>query len=177
MIKNPYEEQIAQAARKWGIDPRLLTWQVCQESQFKADAVSDCGAIGLLQLLPTTARELGVAVEDLYVADKNLQAGARYLRLQYNHFPEIHLVSERWKFALAAYNCGRGYINKALEINRGARRRFPLVWDLVKCYLMHPACLISSRRPDAVQVIDYVYRIWRAYEAELKRPPEDFPAA
>ncbi|HSK98199.1 MAG TPA: lytic transglycosylase domain-containing protein, partial [Euzebyales bacterium] len=93
----PHIERIA---RRNDLDPRLLTALVKQESGFRADAGSPAGAIGLTQLMPGTARELGV---DPYDPLANLEGGARYLRSQLDRFGSVPL-------ALAAYNAGPGRV-------------------------------------------------------------------
>ena len=91
---------IEQAARRHGLDPRLLAALVKQESGFRADARSHAGAIGLTQLMPGTARELGVDPHDPIA---NLDGGARYLSQQLDRFGSVPL-------ALAAYNAGPGRV-------------------------------------------------------------------
>lgn len=108
------------AARLWPeADWRLIKAQVATESGFRPLAVSPCGAVGLLQLMPATFAELTQAGH-ITDCDDNLAAGIRYLRRQFEHFPEIPDEAERLKFALAAYNGGRGYVNRALELARRA---------------------------------------------------------
>lgn len=94
---------IEQAARRHGLDPRLLAALVKQESGFHADAGSHAGAIGLTQLMPGTARELGVDPHDPIA---NLDGGARYLSQQLDRFGSVPL-------ALAAYNAGPGRVAAA----------------------------------------------------------------
>ena len=93
----PHIERIA---RRNGIDPQLLAALVKQESGFQADVRSHAGAIGLTQLMPATARELGVNPNDPIA---NLEGGARYLRSQLDRFGSAPL-------ALAAYNAGPGRV-------------------------------------------------------------------
>jgi soluble lytic murein transglycosylase-like protein len=96
----PAMESAAAAA---GIDVRLLASLVKQESAFRADARSHAGAIGLGQLMPGTARELGVDPHD---PQQNLNGAARYLRSQLDRFGSVEL-------ALAAYNAGPGRVARA----------------------------------------------------------------
>lgn len=91
------------AAQSAGIDPDLFLRLVQQESAFNPAAVSPVGAMGLAQLMPATAQELGVDPNDPI---QNLQGGARYLRQQLDTFggdPSL---------ALAAYNAGAGNVRK-----------------------------------------------------------------
>lgn len=147
-----------------GIDWRLIKCQVNQESSFNPRAVSSCGAIGLLQLLPATAEEVGFTRDELYIPEKNLRAGVIYLYRQYYRFPEIPEPVERIKFALASYNGGRGYINAALSLARKSSGPWR-EWNYAKAFLAHPACNVNGRRPDYGQIIGYVDRIWSSYTA------------
>jgi soluble lytic murein transglycosylase-like protein len=99
----PYASEIAAAADANGVDRLLLTALVRAESNFDPDVTSRAGARGLAQLMPGTARLLGLRVssrvDERIVPAKNLDAGARYLRAQLDRFRRIRL-------ALAAYNAG-----------------------------------------------------------------------
>ncbi len=145
-----------------GIDWQLIKCQVGQESSFNPRAVSSCGAIGLLQLLPATAEELGFTRDALYIPERNLRAGITYLYRQYYRFPEIPNPVERVKFALASYNGGRGYINAALSLARKSSGPWR-EWNYTKAFLAHPGCRVDGKRPDYGQIIGYVDRIWSSY--------------
>ena len=92
----PYLDMARAAARKHGVPEDLFLRLVQQESGWNSRAVSHKGAIGLAQLMPGTARQLGVDPHD---PQQNLDGGARDLRTQYNTF-------QNWRLALAAYNAG-----------------------------------------------------------------------
>jgi hypothetical protein len=98
-----YVELARQKALKYGIDPDLFVRQIQAESSFNPKAVSSAGAIGLGQIMPATAKELGINPED---PDQNLEGAARYMRQQLDTFGEYPL-------ALAAYNAGAGNVRKA----------------------------------------------------------------
>lgn len=157
-------------------DWRLIKAQMLQESGANPHAVSPVGARGLLQLMPATAQELGLKDGEVFDIEQNLMAGIRYLRIQYTHFPEIPSHDEKLKFSLAAYNGGRGYVNKAMELAyeaqvgaempRGHKGALPgkwQTWDFTKDYLKSPDCLVNGRRPDWKQMTDYVEKIWANY--------------
>lgn len=91
-----YLDAAKQAARRHGVPEDLFLRLVQQESGWNPKAVSHKGATGLAQLMPATARRLGV---DMHDPDDNLDGGARYLRMMYDRFGD-------WKLALAAYNAG-----------------------------------------------------------------------
>ncbi|WP_254453130.1 lytic transglycosylase domain-containing protein [Ruegeria atlantica] len=88
--------EVRAAAHRHGIPADLFMTLIWQESRFRADAVSPKGAIGFAQLMPGTARDLGV---DPKAPAENLDGGARYLAAQYRAFGT-------WELALAAYNAG-----------------------------------------------------------------------
>ena len=90
------------AARRHGIPQDLFLRLVQQESGWNPRARSHTGAYGLAQLMPTTARSLGV---DPRKPDENLEGGARYLAQQYRKFGS-------WRLALAAYNAGPHAVEK-----------------------------------------------------------------
>ena len=98
-------------ARNYQLDPALLAAVIYQESKFKADAKSSSGAIGLMQLLPDTAKGIAVhtggsqfRVEDLYDPEINVRYGSWYLR---------HLLDKYGdeRTALAAYNAGQDNVD------------------------------------------------------------------
>ena len=99
-----WQGRVAELAAKYDISPALLEAVIWQESRWRTDAVSPVGARGLAQLMPGTARDLGVNPDD---PAANLEGGARYLRQQLDAFGGD---VER---ALAAYNAGPGRVVRA----------------------------------------------------------------
>jgi soluble lytic murein transglycosylase-like protein len=104
-----YAGMVEQAASLAGISPALLSALVWKESRWNAAAVSPKGAIGLTQLMPGTARELGVNPNDPF---QNLVGGARYFRQVLDAFD--YDVEK----ALAAYNAGPDRVRKANGVPR-----------------------------------------------------------
>jgi soluble lytic murein transglycosylase-like protein len=99
-----YTAKIAELAARFDLSPSLLEALVWQESRWRENAVSPVGARGLAQLMPGTARYLGVNSEDPF---QNLEGGARYLREQLDRF------DGNLEKALAAYNAGPGRVERA----------------------------------------------------------------
>lgn len=99
-----YDAVIAEAAGRAGIDPALLHAVIAIESAYDARAVSERGAAGLMQLMPETARQFGVA--DVFDPADNVRGGARYLAELLKRF-EYDL-----RLALAAYNAGEAAVLK-----------------------------------------------------------------
>jgi hypothetical protein len=94
---------------RYGIPAGLLDAVILQESRYQIGAISPKGAIGLAQLMPGTARELGVANANDPLG--NIDGGARYLRQQLDRFDAVHL-------GVAAYNAGPGAVRAAGRIPR-----------------------------------------------------------
>jgi soluble lytic murein transglycosylase-like protein len=99
-----WRAHIAAIARKYDISPTLLEAVIWQESRWNELAISPVGARGLAQLMPGTAREMGVNALDPMA---NIEGGARYLRLQLDRF------GGNIEKALAAYNAGPGRVERA----------------------------------------------------------------
>lgn len=97
-----YMSMAKQAAQRHSIPEDLFLRLVQQESGWNPNAKSHKGALGLAQLMPQTARRLGVDPTDPY---QNLDGGARYLAKQYRRF-------RSWRLALAAYNAGPEAVQK-----------------------------------------------------------------
>lgn len=101
-----FDGLISGAARRFDHDASLLRAIVYVESRFNPNALSPKGAIGLMQVMPATARGLGVEApeKNLFDPETNLLAGARYLRRLIDMFPG------RPELAIAAYNAGEGAV-------------------------------------------------------------------
>lgn len=96
-----YTDSIHAAAEKYQLSPALLDAVARSESGYNAAAVSPAGAIGIMQLMPDTARGLGVDPRD---PEQNIFGGAAYLRQQLDRF------DGNLDLALAAYNAGSGRV-------------------------------------------------------------------
>ncbi|MFH1869394.1 MAG: lytic transglycosylase domain-containing protein [Pseudomonadota bacterium] len=101
--EHPFRDALHQAASAHGVDAALLRAVIGVESAWRADAVSPRGAIGLMQLMPETARRFGTTRPQDPAA--NLNAGAAYLR----HLIDSH---DSLGLALAAYNAGEGAVQR-----------------------------------------------------------------
>jgi len=125
-----YDGIISQKAEKYRVDPSLVRAVIAAESNFNASAVSQKGAIGLMQLMPSTALDMGTA--DPFDPADNIEGGVRYLSALLEKF------GGDLELALAAYNAGpanvekygsvppieetKNYVNRVFSLYDGARR-------------------------------------------------------
>jgi len=134
-----YEHIVTGHARNYDLDAALIAAMIYQESKFDADAESDSGAIGLMQLLPDTARGIALhtggsrfQVDDLYDPEINVRYGSFYLRRLIRKYDDIPL-------ALAAYNAGQANVDGWIDRDAGiefpeTREYVDEVLDLQKIY-------------------------------------------
>jgi soluble lytic murein transglycosylase len=125
-----YEHIVTGHARNYDVDAALLAAVIYRESKFEADAKSDSGAIGLMQLLPDTAKGIalhtggsGFRVDDLYDPEINVRYGSFYLRRLLRKYEDTGL-------ALAAYNAGQANVDRWLD--RDAGIEFPETREYVE---------------------------------------------
>jgi len=106
--KAQLKEMISKIAQKHGLDEKLVHAVVKQESGFNPKATSHCGAMGLMQLMPSTAKSLGV--KDAYNPLQNVDGGVRYLKSMLDKYNGNVVL------ALAAYNAGPGAVDKYQDV-------------------------------------------------------------
>lgn len=99
-----YSQLITEAAERHQIDERLLHAVIQAESAYNANAVSSAGAVGLMQLMPDTARRYGVM--DRRDAEQNIDGGTRYLK------DLLAMFNSNLILAVAGYNAGEGAVMK-----------------------------------------------------------------
>ena len=98
-----FDALIRDAAHRFGLSADLIHAVIRAESDYDPTCISPAGAVGLMQLMPNTARALGVS--DPYDPAQNILGGVRYLREQLDRFGDLSL-------ALAAYNAGPGAVTR-----------------------------------------------------------------
>ena len=120
---------IAAHAASYGFDPILVAAQGYQESRLDQSKRSPVGAVGIMQVMPATARDPNVGIPEIEIAERNVEAGVKYLRFLRNHYFDDPGMSDldRALFAFAAYNAGPGNIAKARK-RAAAMGLDPNVW-------------------------------------------------
>lgn len=98
-----YDEVIMNASKEFGIDPKLIKAVIAAESAGKENAISSAGAKGLMQIMDSTAGELGI--ENVFNPSENIFGGAKYLKSMIDRFGDTDL-------GLAAYNAGASNVDK-----------------------------------------------------------------
>jgi soluble lytic murein transglycosylase-like protein len=100
----PFQAHVQSAAKANEIDPALVHAVIAAESNYNPKAVSDKGAIGLMQIMPDTGRRFGVKAKDLYSPGRNIAVGVRYLA------ELIDMFDGNIELALASYNAGENTV-------------------------------------------------------------------
>jgi soluble lytic murein transglycosylase-like protein len=147
-----YDAVIIRHARARGLDANLVKAVIAVESQFKPTALSHCGARGLMQLMPATAKDFGIKACDLWDPESNISAGTSYLaflfkiaRKRAGPGPASEALTTRR--VIAAYYSGPGAIDA--ESWSDATRAY--VSAVLECYTPSPAAAAEiSPRTEAV---------------------------
>lgn len=111
---SPYDSLIKTYSEELGWDWRLVTSLIYQESRFNPKDQSWANAKGLMQLMPKTAKELGVT--DRTNPKQSIEGGTTYLKKMWENFEEVNDSLQRIKFAMAAYNCGLYHVKDAQRL-------------------------------------------------------------
>ncbi len=153
---------IQKHAHDYGFEPLLIAALGFQESRLDQSKKSAAGALGIMQLMPKTAKDPNVDIPEIHLADKNVQAGVKYLRfINDRYFADAEITSEDGVFlSLAAYNAGPRKIANARE-EAVAMGLDPNVWfDNVEI----AAARVIGREPVVyVRNILKYYSQYRAY--------------
>jgi membrane-bound lytic murein transglycosylase F len=136
-----YYPVIRKYSKRYGFDWRLIIMLILKESRFRENARSHVGAMGLMQIMPSTAMEIRREMDIEYIANNprdNIAAGIYHLYKQLQKFPDADR-DNRVKLALAAYNCGVGRIYDAQSVARYLDLD-PQTWEAVR------ECLLKLTR-------------------------------
>jgi len=128
VITNKINESINKASDKHKVDPYLIRGVIKRESNFKVTAVSHSGAMGLMQIMPGTAKWLNL--ENPWDIEQNIMAGTKYLKDQLNAF------NNDYRLALAAYNAGPNAVKmyKGIPPYQETQKYVPYVLEWYNIY-------------------------------------------
>lgn len=171
-----YDEFFRLYAKDIGWDWRLLAALAYTESNFNPDIVSWAGARGLMQLMPHTARAMGMPEGMYNDPEESIKAGVKYIAALQKMFRKIEDPIERQKFVLAAYNAGAGHIFDAIALARKYGRN-PYLWEhnvdhyiLLKSneeYYLDPVCKNGYFR--GIETYNFVRTVEERAEMYKKR--------
>jgi len=113
---SPYDDLVRKYSDRYGFDWRLVTAQMYQESKFDPKAKSHVGAKGLMQLMPRTAKAMGV--KNTSDPAHSIKGGIKYMDWLRDRFDSSLPISERLWFTLASYNAGAGHVHDARRLAR-----------------------------------------------------------
>ncbi len=175
---SPYDDHVKKYSEYYGQDWRLVTAQMYQESKFDPDAVSWVGALGLMQVMPATGKQMGFT--ELHDPEQGIHAGVKYMDHLLNRFDPKLPMEVRVHFALASYNAGYGHL---LDARRLARElgRDPDQWfghvEQAMLLLSKPAYYKRARYGfcRGGQPVHYVANIQQSYEAYVEALASDKP--
>lgn len=129
---------VTKTARKYGMEPAFVHAVISAESAYKPNAKSHAGAMGLMQLMPFTAKRFGVS--NAYDPYQNIDAGTRYLRLLYDEFGSLEL-------AAAGYNAGEGAVrkyNNSIPPYKETRKYVPKVMAYYRRYKQNRSLIAAK---------------------------------
>ncbi|WP_417886256.1 transglycosylase SLT domain-containing protein [Zunongwangia sp.] len=176
-----YDEIVKANVESLGWDWRLLSSQIFQESRFKPNENSWAGAGGLMQIMPATAKDLGIS--DITNPAQNIRGGTKYLEQLREKFTNVKDSIQKIKFTLAAYNCGLGHVRDAQRLAKAFDEN-PYEWDdNVEDYMLKLSSREFFSRPEVKygfvrgrEPFLYVKEIFLRYEHYQKLIPFETPA-
>lgn len=184
MILQRYGTTIQECAVQYGFDWRLIVAVMKQESRFDDEAQSERGALGLMQVMPVTQREIAgrLQIDDTTHPASNIRMGVYYLRELYAMFDGVN-EADRLRLTLASYNAGLGRVYDAQEVAAYLGDN-PAQWQSVKATLpllskryasLHRSVWAREQRPhsgwfgSAGQTVAYVDAVMGYYDAYLRQ--------
>jgi membrane-bound lytic murein transglycosylase MltF len=156
---------IRRHAAAYDFDPLLIAAQGFQESGLDQSKRSPLGAVGIMQVMPATACDPSVGIPDIHIAERNVEAGVKYLRFMHERYFSDPALSplDRTLFAFAAYNAGPGNIAKARK-HAEEMGLDPNVWfDSVEL----AAARVISREP--VVYVRNILKYYASYQLAEER--------
>lgn len=161
---NTAVEFLRKYSGQYGLDWLLVGALGYQESGFDQSKRSDAGAIGVMQLLPSTARDPVVGIPNIEELEPNIHAGVKYLHFLHDRYfkeDDIGLL-DQWLFAAAAYNAGPSRVAK-LRKEAGASGLDPNKW-------FRNVELVAAKRigRETVQYVSNIFKYYTAYKLIMK---------
>lgn len=152
---------------KYNIDPMLLAAQAFQESRFDNKAKSRVGAVGIMQVLPSTARDRNVGIKNFRELDGNVEAGAKYNRFVADHYFSDPEITELQKilFVLASYNAGPNRVARVRAKAEDPNTWFDHVeWQVAKAAGSEPVKYVKN-----IYIYYLVFSQLTEYERQRER--------
>lgn len=174
-----YDALFRRYAKEIGWDWRLLASLAYTESNFNPNVVSWAGAKGLMQLMPTTARVMGVPPGKEQDPEESIKAAVKYIANMQRTFSKVKDKEEQAKFILAAYNCGVGHVTDAMALaEKYGRNRY--LWEhhvahymLLKSnkeYYQDPVCKNGYLRgSDTYEFVREILARTELYKQKIKK--------
>lgn len=174
---SPFDKLFKKYAKQLGWDWRILASVSYQESTFDPSAENWTGARGLMQIMPKTAKTLGLSKDSLFDPETSIRGAAKLLELYEQNLSTIKDKEQRQKITLAAYNCGYGHIKDARALAR-KHRRDPDKWDgqnVGRCiylkskpeFYQDPVCEQGYLRGS--ETASFVTEVWTRYQYYKKK--------
>jgi membrane-bound lytic murein transglycosylase MltF len=159
-ILQPLLDDFRKSGEENDLDPLMLAAQAYQESELDHSRKSHAGAVGIMQIKPSTAADPNVGIDDISAPGDNIRAGARYMRFLMDRYFSADEIPDlqRWIFALAAYNAGPARIQR-LRRQAEAEGYDPNMWlDNVE--------IIAARKigRETVRYVRNVFKYYVAYQ-------------
>ena len=180
---SPYDDLFREYAKIPGWDWRLVAAQAYQESKFNPNARSWAGAVGLMQIMPKTARSLKVNAGN---PAQSVEGACRYLwQIDDAWKDSVPKDSERIKFILASYNVGTGHVQDAVRLAE-SHGDDPKSWDDVAYWLIRKSKRSVYNDPvvkhgfargtEPVAYVDQILARWANYRQFVADPPREAPS-
>jgi len=162
---NELEAAFRSSAEEFDFDWLMLAAQAFQESRFRHNRKSPAGAVGIMQIKPSTAADRNVGITDISSIDNNVRAGAKYMRFLIDRYFSDDQIDElnQWFFGLAAYNAGPARVAK-LRREAASEGKDPNRWfDNVE--------IIAGRRigRETVNYVSSIYKYFIGYHLMEER--------
>ena len=159
------EAAFRKSADEFDFDWLMIAAQAFQESRFRQSRRSPAGAVGVMQIKPSTAADRNVGIPDISTIDNNVRAGSKYLRFVVDRYFSGDDIDElnRWLFGLAAYNAGPARVNR-LRREAAAEGYNPNLW-------FNHVEIIAGRRigRETVTYVSSIYKYFVGYHMLQER--------